>query len=166
MAAQGLVVGWLVWGGGSRSQRIRTLATGMLYAILTLAAVGLVLAHRWPGIVTAGALCLSGLPLRWRLCPSTGALGDRGAPVSAPVGQSGPDWVRDLSTAELCCAWEITTAALPRLRNTTQQEIFVKLRAEYLDELERRDPRGFDRWLSEGRADADPRPFFAAAAGP
>lgn len=42
--------------------------------------------------------------------------------------------------------------------------IVVRLRAEHLDEVERRNSRGFDRWLSEGRVDADPRPFPTAAA--
>jgi len=104
--------------------------------------------------------------LRWQLRPSTRVLGDESAAVSAPVGQPGPDWVRDLSTAELCRAWEITSAALPGLGDTTQQEIFVRLRAEYLDELERRNPRAFDRGLGQGRAHAAPSPFFAAAADP
>ena len=115
--------------------------------------------------MTAGAVCLGGLALRWRLRRSAGALGDRSAAAPRPVGQPGPDWVRDLSTVELCGACAITTAALPRLGTTTQRAIFVQLRAEYLDELERRDSRGFDRWLGGGRADADPRPFFTAAAG-
>jgi hypothetical protein len=57
-------------------------------------------------------------------------------------------------------AWVPTTAALAgRLEPAARQEI-VRRRAEALDELERRDPSGFARWLTVERGlSSDPADF-------
>jgi hypothetical protein len=56
--------------------------------------------------------------------------------------------VATLSTGELGSEWVRTTAALSgRLDPRTRQAIVVR-RQETLDELERRDPAGFARWLA------------------
>ena len=66
--------------------------------------------------------------------------------------------------SELCRAWQITSAALQRVSHPRPVQMLVELRVEYLDELERRDPQGFTRWLAEAPAVTDPTPFFPATA--
>jgi hypothetical protein len=65
-----------------------------------------------------------------------------------------------LPTPDLGTEWVRTTAALAgRLEPAARQEI-VRRRAETLDELERRDPSGFARWLTAERgAHGDPAAF-------
>lgn len=63
-----------------------------------------------------------------------------------------------LPTPELGLEWLRTTAALGgRLDPATRQAV-VRRRGETLDELERRDPGGFVRWLAAGPG-ADPAQF-------
>jgi hypothetical protein len=58
--------------------------------------------------------------------------------------------------------------SLPALQNgpststsTTDALHLARTRERYLDEIERRDPRGFARWLSSGaRAGSDPATFL------
>lgn len=72
MAAQGMVSGWLVGRGGSVSLRVQVLAVGLLYAVVTLAGVGIVLAHGWGGTssqvssTSAGSRCTGGFAGRRR----------------------------------------------------------------------------------------------------
>jgi hypothetical protein len=68
--------------------------------------------------------------------------------------------VAALSTEELGREWlEGTTALAGRLDPATRTAI-VRRRQDALDELERRDPEGFLRWLTTGPVlDRDPAPF-------
>jgi hypothetical protein len=65
-----------------------------------------------------------------------------------------------LPTPTLGTEWVRSTAALAgRLEPATRQEI-VRRRGEALDELERRDPTGFARWLTADRGmQSDPAAF-------
>ncbi len=68
--------------------------------------------------------------------------------------------VATLSTAALGREWVNTTTALAgRLHQSARQSI-VRRRQETLDELERRDPDGFARWLAEGSLDSDPARYL------
>jgi hypothetical protein len=61
-----------------------------------------------------------------------------------------------MSGHDLCLAWRTSFAALQRVKrgsDVRQQARLVTTRQGYLDELERRDPGGFVRWLAAG---ADP----------
>ncbi|MGY1706433.1 hypothetical protein ACI79C_17850 [Geodermatophilus sp. SYSU D00697] len=165
VAAQGVFYGWLVWGGGAAPDpRTPTLAAALSYAVLTLSVLGLGLLQGWGGLVTAAVLCVAGLPLRHRARSS--AARDRAVAARAreTVGPPGTAWVEDLSTADLCRSWQITSAALRRVAHPRPIQVLVDLRVEYLDELERRDPQGFTRWLAEEPAATDPTPFFPATA--
>jgi hypothetical protein len=65
-----------------------------------------------------------------------------------PVAQPAPEEVAVLSTGDLGDEWLQTTAALAgRLDPRTRQSL-VDRREAVLDELERRDPDGFTRWLA------------------
>lgn len=70
-----------------------------------------------------------------------------------------------LSDEALCRCWRMS---LPALQNgpstspsTTDALHLARTREAYLDEIERRDPRGFARWLDSGaRAGSDPAKFL------
>jgi hypothetical protein len=72
---------------------------------------------------------------------STGSVGDR-RPVPVPVAT--------LSTRALGDEWLRTTAALAGRLTSAARTSLVRRREEALDELERRDPEGFARWLAAG----------------
>jgi hypothetical protein len=58
---------------------------------------------------------------------------------------------------ELCRAWRVSYLLLQKARGPDELEQVVRLRRQYLDELARRHPEGFRRWLDEGaRASGDP----------
>jgi hypothetical protein len=69
----------------------------------------------------------------------------------------------DLPTEELCLAWRRSYLALQHASDESTRQQVVRQRQDYLDELERRDPGGFARWLGSGpRAAGDPRRFIGA----
>ena len=69
-----------------------------------------------------------------------------------------------LTDTELCAAWPVSADQLDRARerrDTVEQTRLAALREGYLDELERRDPAGFRRWMESGaRAASDPGKFI------
>ncbi|MDT7797070.1 MAG: hypothetical protein QOI78_503, partial [Actinomycetota bacterium] len=81
------------------------------------------------------------------------------AAVTLPAPPSVP--VAEMGTEELCAAWR---RSYFQLRLATDPRAFrqvVQRRQSYLDELERRDRRGFRRWLDSGaRAGGDPGPYL------
>ena len=58
--------------------------------------------------------------------------------------------VTSLTTAELGQEWTRTTAVLAGPLDSAARQAIVGRREEALDELERRDPAGFARWLAAG----------------
>jgi hypothetical protein len=59
--------------------------------------------------------------------------------------------------AELGRAWVRSSAALSSTRDPVARARLVSRRQQALDELERRDPDGFARWLAAGATiDSDP----------
>ncbi|WP_324275897.1 hypothetical protein [Blastococcus brunescens] len=60
--------------------------------------------------------------------------------------------VAALPTPALGREWLRTSAALTGRLGPVERQALVRRRAETLDELERRDPAGFARWLAEGPA--------------
>ncbi len=69
--------------------------------------------------------------------------------------------VGDLPTDELCLAWRRSYLALHRAADEETRHRLVQRRQVYLDEIERRDRAGFERWLSSGaRASGDPRHYL------
>jgi len=111
-----------------------------------------------------------------RLRRSRRGTGGRRAAGRRPAGSEGPTAlpapepargvagllvpVTALSTEALGQEWTRTTAVLAgRLDPTTRQSLVLR-RGEALDELERRDPAGFARWLAAGPAlGTDPAAF-------
>lgn len=137
-----------------------------------LAVVGLTAEFGAAGIgVSAAVIALRILPLRrwWRAgCSRAGASGHY--PVAPDVPPSEvlpcdplpqPSTVPGLSTAELCWAWRLSYAGTHRPDCPGYQlEHLAALRSACLDELEKRDPVAFQRWLPTARAASDPARFF------
>lgn len=90
------------------------------------------------------------------------------APAPAPIDATTAQRLAStLSDTELCSAWQGSSREIEWARKAgdpVQQAQLVAVRQGYLDELERRDPPGFDRWL-EVSADStsDPSTFFTGA---
>ncbi len=79
------------------------------------------------------------------------------APVALPVLGPNP---ASLTTAQLCLAWQRTYFALLDLPADATRTEVVRLREQLLDEIERRDPAGFTRWIGTGaRPGSNPGPF-------
>ncbi len=75
-------------------------------------------------------------------------------PLAAePAGLLPP--VTALTTAELGQEWTRTTAILAGPVGAAARAVLVARREETLDELERRDPAGFARWLANGASSDD-----------
>lgn len=76
------------------------------------------------------------------------------APTRTP---SPSDSLASLTTAQLCRAWQSSYVAAVRAANPAVLDGIARTRGRYLDELERRDPVGFQRWIDSGaRAASDP----------
>ncbi len=76
------------------------------------------------------------------------------SPVSTQIPASGPGGgsvgLPALSTPALGREWIGTTRALGERPGPVERQALVRRRVELLDELERRDPAGFARWLADG----------------
>lgn len=69
-----------------------------------------------------------------------------------------------LSTPELCRAWRLSYLQLRDARVPEALDDASELRRRYLDELDRRQPEGFRRWLDDGaRAGSDPSPYIGSS---
>ncbi|MFD2091716.1 hypothetical protein [Blastococcus deserti] len=68
------------------------------------------------------------------------------------VGDAASSSVSVLTTPALGREWMRTTVALGRRLSPAERQALVRRREETLDELERRDPAGFARWLADGPA--------------
>lgn len=89
--------------------------------------------------------------------------GPAGAVPDLPV----PSGSVQLTTGQLCVAWEMSGALLSRALPGAERDQIVALRRRYLDELERRDPDGFRRWLDAGSAWGDePGRYLDGGGGP
>ncbi|MBB3083381.1 hypothetical protein [Geodermatophilus sabuli] len=94
-------------------------------------------------LLVAGAGVTAGLAV-WGMRSRTPAGQER--PAEAPPAPSSP--VSAMTTGELGREWVRTTAALAGPLDAAARQVIVARRQETLDELERRDPAGFARWLA------------------
>lgn len=80
-----------------------------------------------------------------------------------PILEPAPNFQR-LDDSELCWRWRTSFAALQHTVSSADRLHLIVTRAALLDELARRDPQGFSRWLNEGaRAASDPARYFCHA---
>ncbi|HEY0400589.1 MAG TPA: hypothetical protein VGD09_01120 [Blastococcus sp.] len=138
-----LVAGVVVLAGGA----VALLASGL--AIVTGGAVWLRKARR---ARNAGARASDPTPSR-----------KAGDPAQAFPAAWASLWhppVSLLPTSDLGSEWLRTTSALATPVEPAWRQEIIRRRQETLDELERRDPAGFARWLAAGAAtDSDPATF-------
>ena len=128
-------------------------------AVVGLALVG------WTGVAgtVGGLLALAGAALV--LLPGCGTA-TRRRPTPARRGRrraSRDGFDPDLSTPELVLMWRVSYTQLENARSHRARCRVVARRQACLDELERRDPTGFRRWLAAGpRAAGDPSRYLRA----
>ncbi|MEV7099766.1 hypothetical protein AB0M80_43825 [Amycolatopsis sp. NPDC051045] len=69
--------------------------------------------------------------------------------------------VAELATEDLCVAWRRSYFLLLLATDERTRRLVVERRQDFLDEIERRDRRGFLRWLDSGaKAGSDPSPYL------
>jgi hypothetical protein len=170
--------------GGTRDARRAGLLAGAGTAGALLALIGLVvLAGAAAGTFLLVALLVVGLVwtrrrTRWSAAaprdpqvadhrgaapggdPSPRGAAGRPSRVAAPAAPSSDP--ADLTAPQLCAVWQRTYFALLDLPVGASREAVTHLRGRLLDEMERRDPAGFARWLEAGpRAASNPGRFLS-----
>lgn len=166
----GAGAGILVAFGASRLRRGRDAANGpdlpvgaaTAAAFVTACLVLAGLLATVGGVLTATVLVLLvaggvGAGYRHRAAPSTAPEPhDRSVPRAVS-----PVPVADLATEDLCVAWRRSYFLLLLATDEQARRRVVQRRQDFLDEIERRDRRGFLRWLDSGaRAGSDPGPYL------
>jgi hypothetical protein len=158
-ASQLSALTWRVAGAGAE------IAAGMV-AFVAVANVSKVLAACL--LVAAGA---SSPPVVSRLRRRMRSAGPR-ATFSEPFSREPPHEsasaalpnvkVQEMTTAELCHAWRRSFLLLSSASSILERCRIVGRRQQYLDEFERRSPRGLRAWLASGaRAAGSPERFIA-----
>lgn len=86
-----------------------------------------------------------------------------GRPNTMEAGPMVPMRYADLDLAELCRVWRASYPSLEAARaDPVRLSAAIEQRRACLDELQRRDPVGFARWMASGaRAASDPAKFLA-----
>jgi hypothetical protein len=148
-------------------------AAGWTVVIIMLVAGVVVLAGGTAAALVSGLAAAAGGAVwlrRLRRARSGGRGGHDRAPRAAaapatPLSLAGwldrsPAPVSLLPISVLGREWWRTTAALASRLEPAAQHVVVRRRQEILDEMERRDPAGFARWLFAGTEDSDPVSFL------
>lgn len=155
-------------GGAARTAGDRRRAGLRIGAFVTagwLVVTGLALvAGPATGIIIAAMLLTAPLPWLWRATRT----GGRTAPAEHHEEQSdtlptAAVALGDLTTPALCATWQRSYFAMLDVPPCPARYATVRMRERLLDELERRDPAGFARWLQTGaRAGSDPGRYLAS----
>ncbi len=123
-------------------------------------------------IAAVGALALLGAallgvispPVLRRLVPRKPAPARSVPTPTSPAASNQPapaPRYTSLSDAELCWRWRTSFNALLHTTSVAERLRLIETRSALLDELARRDPEGFGRWISSGaRAASDPARFL------
>lgn len=151
---------------------------GLLCGTTAVAVTGLTMEIGAVAVVLVGGLAVAGwsvhrrAPSRQRTGSHRGAgeLADAGFRVEPQFPQTDQGLLEvdlkpidEMSTHELCLAWRRSYVVLMTCAGTSADRTpVVELRRCYLDELERRDPSGFARWVTTARAASDPGRFIGS----
>jgi len=148
----GAVVGWAL-----ASRHSVWMAAGLACAcgagVLAIAGLA-VLAG--PATVVAAPAVIA--PLLWTSRAHTRTR-TRTRAAAAPVAAQAPSSLANLSNAQLAREWHASYNALAMARDLPSMELICALRRRQLDEIERRAPGDFQRWISSGswvRGDSAP----------
>jgi len=102
-----------------------------------------------------------------RIAASTSAVATMSEEVPGADGSTPAVEVGAMTTTELVLAWRRSYLQLMGVRSPSQLAILAARRQQLLDELERRDRPGVERWLRSGaRAASDPSRFLQRPRGP
>jgi hypothetical protein len=135
MCAAGTTLGVMLVVAG-----IATLAGGAVASVsVAVGVVAVLVVHQ---IRRRGRRPSAGLGASGRTAPTAGVV------LRLPVAPTAPDEVTVLSTGDLGEEWLQTTAVLAGRLDPAMRRTLVDRREAVLDELERRDPDGFARWLA------------------
>ena len=159
-----LAAGCLAWGKSRETEPARRrfqpvesgLIAGAAAAGVVLVITGLVVLTGGPAatLIGLGTALVVGLVLAVR----TGAGRRRRAAPTGKVQLLRP--VSALSISDIGREWVLSTAVLRSLVDPNTRQSIVRRRQDLLDELERRDPAGFARWLAAGRPGSDPAMYL------
>jgi len=144
-------------------QRIRRCMThGALAAVTVMAVGGLCTVVGVMGLAVVVLLIGTSPPVIRQLVRVGGLTGSsRHATRADGISRQDAERVRQMSTAELCQGWITSCHRLRQIPTPSAGLPLVQLRQLYLDELERRDPEGFNAWLaSAASAAGDPTRFL------
>jgi hypothetical protein len=145
--------------GEAHAMTRRVVVGGLIGPGCVLATIG-VLVLPWDALI--GWLLLGTL----LVVVGLGASYHRRAPAPAAaephaVPRSPPPPVADMATEDLCVAWRRSYFLLHLAVDERTRRLVVQRRQDFLDEIERRDRRGFLRWLDSGaKAGSDPAPYL------
>lgn len=147
-----------------RACRHRSVVVGVVTAVGCTVVVGLVVLFGPVSGPMVLVLLLAGAPRMWRALRRARAWTP---PVPAPAPATRAVAVAavapEASTAELCLAWRRSYLALLDTPAGPDRDRIVGLRRDLLDELARRDPDGFSRWIDTGaRAGGDPSRYLGS----
>lgn len=146
-AAVGAAVGWGV--SGARSSVWTAVGAGATCGAAVLAIAGLAAVAGPATFVAAPALVA---PLLWTRRKQAG-------PVLGQVVADERSSLTTLSNAQLAREWRTSYTALTAAHDPRSLELICALRRRQLDEIERRAPGGFHRWIESGswvRGDSAP----------
>jgi hypothetical protein len=154
-AGVGALVGWAL--AHERSALV-ALGLGAACGVGVLAIAGLAVVTGPATVIAAPAVVA---PLLWtrrrrasKACEAAAA--DQRSSLSSVSSLSS---LSSLSNAQLAREWHTSYTALKTARDPKSLELICALRRRQLDEIERRAPGGFDRWISSGtwvRGDSAP----------
>lgn len=154
-----------------RSEWVRaaTVAATVIAACYVLAGLVVLLGPSAPVLV----LLVAGAAIAWRVHAGRNRIADsdderghhqRGAPRPAlrvVPAVPAPATLAEVPTAELCRAWRVSYLTVATTRDPDVREQVATARRHNLDELERRDPASFWRWIDSGaRAASDPARYI------
>jgi hypothetical protein len=149
----------------------RVAVAALLAGVLPVALIGLLALVGSAALLLCVLVAAGGVPL-WplaghRVGARLARLGTSGPPPGPPVLEAIPSDVLPaaaalpgLSTAELCRVWQFSYLRVQRCTWPGEREHLSQLRRACLDEVERRDPRAFARWIAEARAAGGPARYF------
>jgi hypothetical protein len=150
----GAVVGWAL---ASRHSVWMTAGLACACGAGVLAIAGLAVLAGPATVVAAPAVVA---PLLWtRRSRSRSRTRSRTRAAAAPVAAQAPPSLANLSNAQLAREWHASYNALAMARDLASMELICALRRRQLDEIERRAPGDFQRWISSGswvRGDSAP----------
>jgi hypothetical protein len=150
-------------GGRAAALDVAWKAAGATAAVIVLVTGLVVLAGGVAAAVVVGLAAVTG-GVRWLLTTWLPRRARAKTAHAAPgAGSPAPAWqppVSRLPTSALGREWLRTTSALAHPVGPGERHDIIRRRQETLDELERRDPDGFTRWLAAGpAAGSDPAVF-------